>query len=276
MNCYDQYLETLGISDANIDISKMVSEKTADDLARQKFCIVRRIIDPYLVDDLRRFWLDKQDAKSFIYERSWGRKNFSKEFHGRYLRHFEFLWNPPSSRKSLDVLLMLHYGQALLSNHNPFDGLILRPVSPDKAENLLYMAVTQYPLGLGEMVEHVDLNPFMPIHLVVPLTFHGLDYADGGLEIKSDSGDWINVDSQCSPGDVVLFKAAAKHRVKKVIGTGARSGAGRLQMFLIPQKFEEPGTKKWFRQLKEDILGRYKNYRYSKGKDLSDNGKNYK
>ena len=72
------------------------------------------------------------------------------------------------------------------------------------------------------------------IQFMLPLTFKGEDYSEGGLCIEDKSGNIINIDSHCNKGSLAFFDGRCSHGVKKIQG----SNVGRLSIFAIPHHFK--------------------------------------
>jgi len=82
---------------------------------------------------------------------------------------------------------------------------------------------------------HADAHGETPIlHFMIPLTFKGEDYNEGGLFIENKRGDAVDIDSQCDKGALIFFDGRCSHGVKTIQG----KGIGRLVVFAIPTYFE--------------------------------------
>ena len=139
----------------------------------------------------------------------------------------------------------------------------------------VYLAVTHYPVGTGEMAKHVDPNYFLPVHYNLPLSFKGIDYQFGGLFIHKED-QVIDVDAQMNPGDVLLFSGTLPHSVQKVGGAGAQSHIGRLQLFSIPTQFMKTKPKSLIREWAFDLYGRFKYSQYRRGHGFQQDHKNFR
>jgi hypothetical protein len=76
-------------------------------------------------------------------------------------------------------------------------------------------AVLHYPLGGGYLEPHMD--PVFPqfCELVLLVSQKGIDFTEGGLQIKSGD-EWVDVESMAKFGDIVLFKPDIPHRVTPI------------------------------------------------------------
>lgn len=74
-----------------------------------------------------------------------------------------------------------------------------------------------YPMGIGGMNEHID--PIGPHQAVVPLLMMselGRDFKEGGIFVRTASGEAVFLEKYTSPGDVVLFSPSLAHGVATI------------------------------------------------------------
>ena len=95
-----------------------------------------------------------------------------------------------------------------------------------------FNTISWYPPGSGFMREHIDGGISPLIHALVPLTFRGKDYDEGGLRIKKRNGEWVDIEWLVKPGCVVLYDGTLMHEVLPVHG-----GIGRMQCFPLANEF---------------------------------------
>jgi len=266
-----EYREFLSIK-SEIEIDPILTDAVDIELKTKGFCIVRNIVDSHTIDILRDRWMILTETKRrrLSYDLSYGQENYVHDFFGKYTRHFDFYWNRPTCSLSRDISLLLHYARNRLTGFHPLYGLSF---STDLLG--IYLAITHYPLGSGEMAMHVDPNYFLPVHFVLPLSFKGQDYAKGGLIVQSE-GNRIDVDSQMDAGDVLLFNGAIPHAVERISGSGKDTSLGRLQMFSIPTQFPRQENKFPLRDLLFDAYGRFRYFLYGRGIALKKDYKNFR
>jgi hypothetical protein len=229
------------------------------------------VIEEGAVREMREVWRQSDGAQStFSSDLLYGQQNYSHTFFGAYTRHFEFYWNKPTHALTRDVSLLLHYARNVVTSHHPAYGLVFAPGRVG-----VYLAVTHYPTGTGEMAVHVDPNYFLPVHFNVPLSFKGLDYQNGGLMIHTPAGQ-VDVEARLRPGSIVLFKGSIPHSVARISGGGTASSLGRIQMFSIPTEFHQEKKRGTVRDLAIDAYGRFKYFMYRRGRGYRTDHKNFR
>ena len=246
-----------------VNLGAILNQDVSAKLENDRFVVVNGVLEPSAIDQMRAGWLERGNRTTRSDPGlSIGEENYTHRFFGRYTRHFEFYWNPPTCALSRDVSLLLHYARNVNSQYHPLYGLQFSPKRMG-----IYLAVTHYALGSGEMAVHVDPNSFLSIHFVVPLTFKGQDYASGGLVLHS-AGDIVDVDALLRPGSVLFFDGGLPHGVDRIEGAGKRCSVGRLQMFSIPTVFGGFHRKSPARSIAFELYGRlrYLGYRYGIGR----------
>jgi len=243
-----------------VDVDRLQARETQDQLAANRYAILHDVIDREAVARMRETWfreLHRRDQLAF--DVTLGEPNYSHSFFGRYHRCFEFYWNEPTDRLSRDVSLLIHYARNIVTGFHPMVGLSF---VPDRTG--VYLAITHYAAGHGEMALHRDPNEFLPTHFILPLTHKGRDYGDGGLTLHLDSGPF-NVDGALDRGSLLLFTGSIPHSVARVNGAGTETSAGRLQMFSIPTRFTQARPYSAFRNVVTEVYGRLKYLLYQRG-----------
>ncbi len=265
------YLNLYGVDRHMVNTQSFEDPDLSVSLKENGFTIVRNAIPQDLIDQLRLNWIKTLGGKkSMTTDLVYGQKNYTHEFFGKYIRHFDFYWNKPTCQLTRDISLTLHFCRNVITGYHPIHGLNF---SSDRTG--IYLGVTRYPSGTGEMAVHVDPNCFLPIHYNVPLTFKGVDYQEGGLFVHAQDRI-IDIDAQMNPGDVLLFNGSIPHSVQKIEGIGSRSDIGRVQFFAIPTQFTQTKPRGFAYDLLWDAYGRYKYQRYSLGKGFRIDGKNFR
>ena len=260
--------------DSSINLScSMLFESLCKDshnkLKQEGFLIIKDAVSTSLLIEIRNFWLNLKRKKVLHSNLLYGEENYSKNFFGKYIRHFDFYWNEPTHKITRDLSLTLHMYRNILIGEDPFSGLVL-----NTSKLTLYQAVTHYPIGTGEMAAHIDPNSILPIHFNLPLSNIGSDYELGGLYvIKSERK--INIDKKMNLGDLLLFNGGVPHGIDNITGSGSKTSIGRLQMFGVP--FIMGSRKKSIlHDISNEIYGRYKYANYSFGVGFRDDFKNFR
>jgi len=262
-----EYCGLFGIKNEHVKLDGHKDAITT--LDKQGYVILHNVVDLDIVEKMRKFWLAPK-KKRFSSSISLGEPNYSHKFFGKYTRHFEFYWNKPSDPLTYQTSLLLHYLRNTLLGNHPLYGLTFEPSKVGT-----YLAITHYSSGSGEMAVHVDPNYFLPTHYVLPLTFKGDDYQEGGLFAKKGKEE-IDIESQLRPGSILLFKGSMPHGVKKVTGEGTKTNDGRLQMFSIPTIFDGREKHGLMMDVVYEFFGRFKYFGYAKGKGYRQDNKNFR
>ena len=164
-------------------------------------------------------------------------------------RLFEFSWN-----KLMDIRVMeLH--RVLHMFRNELQGLDASYGTEYNEENYgYYISTSLYEAGKGHLALHADGHADTPIlHYMVPLTFKGIDYTEGGLYCVDRNGAKIDIDSYVNPGDIIFFDGRILHGVS-LIGSGQQN-IGRLAQFAIPTYFKNDARLGvYFRSIKINLL----------------------
>ena len=67
------------------------------------------------------------------------------------------------------------------------------------------------------MREHIDIHQNKPIlQYMIPITFKGSDYDEGGLFIMNKKNEWIDVDKISKIGSVIFLTVGKNTKLKKL------------------------------------------------------------
>ena len=147
-------------------------------------------------------------------------------------RNFEFLWNESKDQEALQLHIDLHRFRNTMQQFDASYGL-----SYNSKNYGFYISTSYYPIDQGRLRAHTDGHGDVPIlHYMLPLTFKGKDYVDGGLWCADKQGKNHNVDDLVQPGSIIFFDGRQKHWVDNIIGN-EKMGIGRLAVFAIPTFF---------------------------------------
>jgi hypothetical protein len=199
------------------------------------YVILKKIISPEDILEMQKYWLSKmyQGKKSSFMRGDifFGEKNCLTYECSNDLclyRYFEFFWNKSESDITRKHCVKMHKLRNLFLDVDEVDGLLMQ-------ENKfgLYISTSLYEVDKGMFFKHRDGHADQKIfHFMIPLTFKGKHYKDGGLYITNSKGV-MDIDSLCQEGDVILFNGAFEHEVKLIKG----GETGRLAVFAVPTYF---------------------------------------
>ena len=219
-----------------IDIVKIRNKISSDG-----FVVLNNIVSPDLIKTLRSNWLDhiktnKSNSRFVRGNLVFGEDNFlsySKISKWCMYRNFDFLWNKPTDQKSTELCVYFH------KLRNKIQGIDENYGISYNSENYgIYISTSLYKPEEGMLEFHSDghTDDDTPIlHYMIPLSFKGKDYSDGGLCVYSKNGIKHNVDDMCSPGSIIFFDGRNKHGVDLIEG----KSVGRLAIFAVPTFFEK-------------------------------------
>lgn len=195
-------------------------------------------------------WLGQENFNSFTDSDFW-----------TLYRNFDFLWNEPTHKLTTDLSLELNKirnkALSLPENHGLY-------YSSDCYG--IYISTSYYPPNTGRLQTHEDGYPsgkdqFALLHFMVPVTFKGTDYDEGGLVYYSKStGKKIDVDTMMKPGSVLFFDGALKHGVEKIIPFENKKPIGRLAFFAIPVYFHKQKTESVATAMASQKKGRFSRF----------------
>ncbi len=217
-------------------------ERIRNEIIANGYSIVPDLIDPKDVKILREFWLnafkDNASRAPVIWGPVLGEENrilFHDTDDGCLFRAYDFLWNPPSHNRTREIGIDLNRLRNIVVDVDERTGEMF---TPDRYG--IYLTVSYYPPGDGRLSAHQDRSDERRHwHFILPLTFRGDHFADGGNFIIDRHGDKICTDTLLSSGSVMFFDGALTHGVDK-IETTPECPMGRMQMFSIPTFIETP------------------------------------
>ena len=206
---------------------------------------------------IREFWLDyfsknKPERNIARGNIRLGEENFnsySETKFWRLYRHFDFLWNEPTHELTMDVTVGIHKKRNLAQNLNEDYGLNYNPKGYG-----IYISTSYYMPETGFCKIHADAHDkeIALLHFMLPITFKGKDYKEGGLVCNNKNGEKIDVDELMEPGSIVFYDGRQEHGVETIIPYPDKN-IGRLAVFAIPTFFlkqnEKPSSQGKFSRL---------------------------
>jgi hypothetical protein len=204
-------------------------------IAADGYAIVRQVLPREEVLAMRERWLghiaSTKVRRRFVRgELVLGEPNFlsySDIAEWSMYRHFDFPWNAPTDPATTDVCLAIHRFRNRLQGFDPDYGLAYNPRNYG-----IYVSTSLYPPG-GMLAFHADGHSDVPIlHFMLPLTFRGTEYDEGGLCVTDKTGRKVDIEALVEPGDLIFFDGRQVHGVETI-----RGGIGRLAIFAIPTFF---------------------------------------
>jgi hypothetical protein len=216
-------------------------EAITRDLEKDGFSIVRGLIPQALIPPVRAFWLEKFKEKPegrVTWAPYIGQANhvgFSKDAFQYLYRACDFLWNEPFHLETREISVRLHALRNLVIGRDPAYGMRFTD-----GRYGVFMTTSYYPAGEGFMEAHNDgvTEETTLIHCLVPFTFRGTDYADGGITIIDRAGVFHDLEKELRPGDAVFYDGALKHGVRLIKALPGKD-LGRLQIIPIPTYFAD-------------------------------------
>jgi hypothetical protein len=201
------------------------------------FCIVKGLVPRARIDRIRAFWLDTFSKQKPAGRVTWspylGQVNhigFSSDKFQHLYRGCDFLWNEPLHAETREVCLRMHALRNLLLDQDPYTGLRFTD-----ARYGIFITASYYPAGSGHMQMHNDgVSKGKPLlHSLLPITFKGTDYKEGGMLVVDRKGRHVDVDGKIEPEDSVFYDGALMHAVMPIVGLEGKH-LGRVQVFPIP------------------------------------------
>ena len=215
-------------------------EDTMYEVETNGFSIIKNCVSREFISSQRSRWLPKftkknVDKKFVRGNLILGEKNFlsySEVSAYCMYRNFEFLWNESDDKEALEIHLQIHKFRNKMQGLDPNFGLNYNDTNYG-----IYISTSYYPLNIGKLTAHADGHNDLPIiHYMLPFTFKGEDYHEGGLFIKDNSEENVDLDSLVEPGDVIFFDGRREHWVD-IIRSKESNSLGRLAVFAIPTYF---------------------------------------
>lgn len=218
-------------------------ERIRDEVLSRGYTIVDDAVDKSAIDEMRTYWIDRFNSSSSPQPVIWG-PYYGEEnriiwdhspTHAMH-RSYDFLWNAPMHTVTREIGLSLSRMRNRIAEHDERAGELFQT---DRYG--IYITTSYYPAGSGWLEQHQDeaAPGKRHWHFILPMTFRGTDYADGGLFLIDRNGDKVDVDLNMRPGSVIFFDGTCPHGVDRIQPLPG-STVGRLQMFAIPAYFELP------------------------------------
>ena len=204
------------------------------------FAIIKNCVSREFISSQRSRWIPKfirknVDKKFVRGNLILGEKNFlsySQINAWCMYRNFEFLWNETDDAEAMELHIQIHKFRNKMQGLDPNFGL-----NYNNTNYGIYISTSYYPLNIGKLLAHADGHKDVPIiHYMLPFTFKGDDYHEGGLFIKDNSGEKIDLDLLVDPGDIIFFDGRREHWVDAPKSKESNS-LGRLAVFAIPTHF---------------------------------------
>lgn len=221
----------------NLNLNNFDQNKILDDLNTFGYSIAKGLVPINKVEALRAYGfelLKKDITDEIVWDPYVGEADkvcYSDDGFQCMYRGYAFPWNVSKSDIELNVFeglntLRLDLAKRLNSNY-------------DLEITDLYTTWSYYPSGKGWLKSHKDsvYSDSLLLHYIIPLTFKGIDYEDGGLFFTDKLGVVVDVDAELKKGDVLFFDGSCTHEVRKVL---SKSNIGRMQAFAIPVEFLLP------------------------------------
>jgi hypothetical protein len=225
--------------------------KAVDDIIQSLdengFFILKKFINPDELEEIRSFWVKfyrelVSAENKLLWDPYLGHPNLiahTSNYFNNVFRTYDFKWNAPihaQTRRLLDSLEPLRRD------------IIQKTQKVTISDSSYYYSSSHYPpSGEGFMAKHNDGigSGGKLIHILVPLTFYGIDYTTGGQYVINRIGEKINTDMLLSPCDVIIYDGCVFHGVDNVSGSKDKS-IGRIQIFSIPNEFTAPDKNQEF------------------------------
>ncbi|QWD00756.1 hypothetical protein G6726_01770 [Polynucleobacter paneuropaeus] len=218
------------------------SSTILSDIEVNGFAIASNVISIEYIERQKREWVvkfnKKNVTKKFVRgDLVLGEENFlsHSDIPGWCMyRNFDFLWNEASDKELIEVHLDLHRFRNLLQGLPENLGVEYNPACYG-----FYISTSLYEAGKGHLSFHADGHSDTPIlHYMIPITFKGVDYDEGGLFCINKAGVKCDVDSMVKPGDIIFFDGRIVHGVEKV-ESYSNGGIGRIAQFAVPTFFRK-------------------------------------
>ena len=204
--------------------------------------IIQGLVSMDDVTAIREFWLtafrERSTAAPVIWGPHLGEQNrilFHRSSTSCLYRSYDFLWNTPIHALTRELGLKLSRMRNRIAETDLSSG---ETYAGDGYG--IYITTSYYPPRQGWMADHEDqTDGRRHWHFILPLTFKGIDYADGGLALTDRSGRRVNIDSNMNPSSVIFYDGSLPHCVE-TIRCGDGQSVGRLQVFSIPTFIQRP------------------------------------
>jgi len=219
---------------------RMNLEQVRQQVADEGYAVVKGLVPLELISRVRDFWIKTFSNTTPTSRVTWspyiGQEShvgFSSDKFQHLFRACDFLWNDPLHAETRDICLRVNALRNVVINEDPLLGIRF-----GYGRYGIFVTASYYPGGEGYMQMHADggTGNVMLVHSLVPITFKGKDYKEGGMLIVNRKGQEVDVDSQVEPGDAIFYDGSLKHAVMPVVSYPGQT-LGRLQIFPIPAIF---------------------------------------
>jgi hypothetical protein len=227
------------------------AKEVALSVQKNGFTICKNIVPVSYIKAQKKFWIQKFKIcnvnKKFVRGNLvLGESNFlsySDIPAWCMYRNFDFLWNEGLNEEYLKIHLSLHSIRNQIQGYTSSFGLEYNPLSYG-----IYLSTSLYEANKGHLAFHADGHGDIPIlHYMLPITFKGEDYTEGGLFCYDKDGLEHDIDKMVSPGDLIFFDGRMRHGVKKIISESELQ-IGRIAQFAVPTHFEKDARLSVFRR----------------------------
>ena len=226
-------------------------ELPMDEVKSKGFAIIKDCISSEFIASQRLRWIPKFSKKNV--DKNFvrgnlilGEKNFlsySDIDSWCMYRYYEFLWNQTDDMEALALHKEIHKFRNKMQGLDSNFGL-----NYNESNYGIYISTSYYPPNIGMLQSHADGHKDIPIlHYMLPFTFKGQDYDEGGLFIKNKLGEICDLDLLVEPGDIIFFDGRLEHWVDTIKSKDPNS-LGRLAVFAIPTHFIPDSTYKVFKR----------------------------
>ncbi len=227
----------------SLAVDGVLAERISRDIREKGYAIGKNMLASQQVASLRDYGfglLSRDVTEDVVWDPYIGERDklcYSDDAFQCLYRGYVFPWNFHGTGDQFDIFNSL----------NSFRLEVAKSLSLD--ENLqindIYTTWSYYPSGKGWLKAHRDTltEDSLLLHYIIPLTFKGVDFEEGGLFITDKRGDVVDVDSEMCAGDVLFFDGSCLHEVRKVV---SKNDVGRMQAFAIPTVFQYPDQSERF------------------------------
>ena len=223
-------------------------EEAREQVEEVGFAIVKKLVPESRIHRMRSFWID-----TFTHDRpsnrvTWtpymGQTNnigFTSDSFQHLYRAVDFLWNEPLHAETRQVCLRVHALRNLILGEDPYFGIRFTD-----ARSGIFVTASYYPGGAGHMAMHSDgvSNNKPLLHSLVPITFKGRDYKEGGMLVVDRKGQKVDVDGRVGTGGAIFYDGSLDHAVMPVVAFEGET-LGRIQAFPIPTVFTNVETNRF-------------------------------
>ena len=211
------------------------------DLKEHGFSIVHGFVSERDIGRVRDFWVNKFSEPDVARGRiTWspylGQSNhigFSDDAFQYLFRSCDFFWNEPFDVLTRQIGLRMNTFRNQLLGKDPQHGTRF-----SDGRHGVFLTASYYPPQVGFMDMHRDgvAKQNELVHVLVPLTFRGTEYAEGGMRIIDRAGVERDIEVLVKPGDAIVYDGSLTHGVGKIMPIPGKN-IGRLQISPFPTYF---------------------------------------